>query len=95
MKQVTLGVYCNVHFDLPVMVSNELDITTLTKSRLKQLITDGKIKFHDETHQDLIDGMNLEDLGGELFETSLGCGSFNLSKVDYIMENLNVNYLKK
>jgi|688.fasta_scaffold508498_3 hypothetical protein len=95
MKKVILGVYCNAHFDLPAVVSNELDITTLTKSRLNDLILNGKIKFLDETTQDLMNGMDLNESGAELFESSFCCGSFNLSKINYIMENLDVNLLKK
>ena len=95
MKQVILGVYCNAHFDLPALVSNELDITTLTKSRLNELISNGKVKFLDETTQDLMNGDNLDDEAIQLFETSNGCGSFRLSKINYLLDDEQTNFLKK
>ena len=42
-----------------------------------------------------MNGMDLNESGAELFESSFCCGSFNLSKINYIMENLDVNLLKK
>ena len=95
MKQVTLGVYCNTHFDFPVMVPDNLDISNLTKGRVNELISTGKITFKDETTQDLMNGMDVHESGVELFETSNGCGSFRLSKINYLLDDEQTNFLKK
>jgi hypothetical protein len=95
MKQVTLGVYCNVHLDLPVMVANDLDISTLTKSQLTSLIMDGKIKSKNETVRDLITGHSINDECLDLVNGDYTIGSFGMSKVNYIMDDNIVNVLKK
>lgn len=96
MKQVTLGVYCVAHLDLPIMVSNDLDITKLNKNQLNQLITNGKIKFTNDSHQDLMSGFDVDESVEECFEASTYCGSFKLSKINYIMDDIDViNFLKK
>jgi hypothetical protein len=95
MKQVTLGVYCNAHFDFPVMVPDDLDISKMTKGSVNSLIALGKITFKDETTKDLMDGMDVHESAVELFETSNGCGSFRLSKINYLLDDEQTNFLKK
>jgi hypothetical protein len=96
MKQVTLGVYCVAHLDLPIMVSNDLDITKLDKNQLNDLISNGKIKFANDSHQNLMNGFDVDESAAECFESSVYCGSFKLSKINYIMDDIDViNFLKK
>ena len=96
MKQVSLGVYCVAHLDLPIMVSNDLDITKLNKNQLNDLILNGEVKFANDSHKDLMNGFDVNEDADECFESSVYCGSLQLSKINYIMDDINViNFLKK
>ena len=87
MKQVSLGVYCVAHLDLPIMVSNDLDITKLNKNQLNDLILNGKIKFANDSHQELMLDYDSGDSAIDILETSICCGSFRLSKIEYLLHN--------
>ena len=98
MKQVILGVYCNVHLDVPVMVPNDLDTTKLTKSELIQLINDGEFKYECTEIESLVEGECLYEESAELLN-KYNVGSFKLSKFNYISKDdtsfSDFNYLKK
>ena len=94
MKKVILGVYCTAHFDVVAEVPSDLEVFKLKKNDLTQLIQNGTIKFPNELHQELITGFDVADEFPFPYDASVYCGSFRLSKFDYLIDNNTITKIK-